>query len=176
MLWHSLRKIPDKINERIVNLSRPFSIRISNHVHTRTVFATFCIAIVVVLGTITALFGASNIASYANSVRGFGAQIYWDQGCTNRTLSFDWGSIEPGLNKTLTVYIRNEGDSAACLSMATSNWAPSAALSYMTLNWNYSGQILNVDQVIPLELILAVSLTISGITHFSFDTTIATTS
>jgi hypothetical protein len=108
-------------------------------------------------------------------VVGFGAEIYWDQDCTNRTLSFDWGSIEPGSNKTFTVYIGNEGDSAACLSMATSNWAPSAALSYMTLNWNYSGQILSVGQVIPLELILAVSPSVTGITHFSFDITIATT-
>jgi hypothetical protein len=128
---------------------------------------------VVILGTITGLFNASKTV-HANVV-GFGAEIYWDQGCTNRTFSFDWGSIEPGSNKTFTVYIGNEGDSAACLSMATSNWAPSAALSYMTLNWNYSGQILSVCQVIPLELILAVSPSVTGITHFSFDITIATT-
>jgi hypothetical protein len=131
------------------------------------------IVMVVILGTITGLFNASKTV-HANVV-GFGAEIYWDQGCTNRTLSFDWGSIEPGSNKTFTVYIGNEGDSAACLSMATSNWAPSAALSYMTLNWNYSGQILSVCQVIPLELILAVSPSVTGITHFSFDITIATT-
>jgi hypothetical protein len=153
-----------------------FSIRVGNHVHRGAIFATMCIVMVVILGIITGLFDASKSASYASSVRGFGAEIYWDQGCTNRTLSFDWGPIEPGLNKTLTVYIRNEGDSATCLSMATSNWTPSAALSFMTLNWNYSGRILSVDQVIPLELTLAISLTISGITNFSFETTIATTS
>ena len=153
-----------------------FSIRTGNPLHRKAIFAAICIVMVVFLGIITGLFDASKSASYADSVRGFGAEIYWDQGCTNRTFSFDWGSIEPGLNKTLTVYIRNEGDSATCLSMATSNWTPSAALSLMTLNWNYSGQILSVDQVIPLELILAVSPTMSGITHFSFDTTIATTS
>ncbi len=150
-----------------------FSIRIGNHVHKRAIFATMCIVMVVILGTIAGLFNASKTV-HANVV-GFGAEIYWDQGCTNRTLSFDWGSIEPGSNKTFAVYIGNEGDSSACLSMATSNWAPSAALSYMTLNWNYSGQILSVGQVIPLELILAVSPSITGITHFSFDITITTT-
>ena len=150
-----------------------FFIRIGNHVHQRAIFATMCIVMVVILGTITGLFNASKTV-HANVV-GFGAEIYWDQGCTNRTLSFDWGSIEPGSNKTFTVYIGNEGDSAACLSMATSNWAPSAALSYMTLNWNYSGQILSACQVISLELILAVSPSVTGITHFSFDITIATT-
>jgi hypothetical protein len=129
---------------------------------------------VLILVTITGLFNASENV-HANVV-GLGAEIYWDQGCINRTLSPDWGSFKPGSNKTLIVYIRNEGDSAAHLSIATSNWAPSAASSYMTLNWNYSGQILSVGQVIPLELNLAVSPNITGITHFSFDTTIATTS
>jgi len=151
-----------------------FSIRIGYHVHRRAIFAIMCIVMVATLGTITGLFNASKTV-HANSVVGFGAEIYWDQDCTNRTLSFDWGSIEPGSNKTFTVYIVNEGDSAACLSMATSNWAPSAAMSYMTLNWNYTGQILSAGQLIPLELMLAVSPSVTGITHFSFDTTIGTT-
>lgn len=150
-----------------------FFIRIGNHVHKRAIFAIMCIVMVVILCTITGLFNASKTV-HANVV-GFGAEIYWDQDCTNRTLSFDWGSIEPGSNKTFAVYIGNEDDSAACLSMATSNWAPSTALSYMTLHWNYSGQILSVGQVIPLELIPTVSPSVTGITHFSFDITIATT-
>ena len=151
----------------------PFSIRIGDHAHKRAILATICIVIVVILGAITGMFDASKTV-HAN-VMGFGAEIYWDQGCTNRTLQFDWGSIEPGSSKTIALYIRNEGDSAAHLSMVTSNWAPPAASSYMTLNWNYSGQILSAGQVIPLELTLAVSPNITGITHFSFDTTIATT-
>jgi hypothetical protein len=133
-----------------------------------------CIVMVVILGGRAGLFDASKTV-HAN-VMGFGAEIYWDQDCKNRTISFDWASIEPGSNNTFTVYVRNEGDSAASLSMTTSNWAPSAAMSYMTLNWNYSGQILSAGKVIPLELTLAVSPTVTGITHFSFDTTIATTS
>ena len=152
-----------------------FSIPIGKHVHRRVIFVIMCSVIAVILGSVTGAFNASKTVQ-ANSVRGSGAEIYWDQGCTNRTLSLDWGTIEIGSNKTFTVYIRNEGDSAVCLSMSTSNWAPSAALSYMTLNWNYSGQILSVGQVIPLELILAVSPSLTGITHFNFDVTVATIS
>jgi hypothetical protein len=148
-------------------------IQISNNVHKRAIFVTLCIVMVVILGARAGLFDASKTV-HAN-VMGFGAEIYWDQGCTNRTLSINWGSIEPGSNQTFTVYIGNEGDSAARLSMTTSNWAPSAAMSHMTLNWNYSGQILSVSQVIPMELILAVSPNVTGITNFSFDVTIATT-
>ncbi len=148
------------------------SIRIGNHVRRRAIFFTMCIVMVVILGNNAGLFNASKTV-HANVVRGYGAQTYWDQGCANRTLSIDWGPMEPGSNKTFAVYIRNEGDSAACLSIATSNWAPSAASSYLTLNWNYSGQILSVGQVILTELILAVSPSVTGIANFSFDTTIA---
>jgi hypothetical protein len=151
-----------------------FSIRIGNHVHARAIFATMCIVMVVIVGTISGLFDSSKTVHA--SVVGSGAEIYWDQDCTNRTLSIAWGSIEPGSNKTFTVYIGNEGDSAAYLSMATSNWTPSTAMSCITLNWNYTGQILTAGQVIPLELILTVSPCETGITHFSFDITIATTS
>ena len=133
-----------------------------------------CFVMAITLGTATGLFNASETV-HANSVRGSGAEIYWDQGCTNRTLSFDWGPIEPGSNTTFTVYIRNEGDSAACLSMKTSNWTPSAASSYITLNWNYSGQTLSVNQTVQVRFTLVVSSSISRITNFSFDTTIDTT-
>lgn len=151
----------------------PFSNRISNNIRKRAIFAIVCSVMVVILGLRAGLFDTSKTV-HANVV-GFGAEIYWDQGCTNRTLSINWGSIEPGSNKAFTVYIGNEGDSAASLSMTTSNWAPSAALNYMTLNWNYFGQILSVSQVIPLEVILAVSPNVTGMTNFSFDITITTT-
>ena len=75
----------------------------------------------------------------------------------------------------MTVYVKNEDDSAVYLWMETSNWNPSASLSYMTLIWTYSGTILNVDEVVPIDLILNVSPTVSGITDFSFDITITTT-
>jgi hypothetical protein len=72
-----------------------------------------------------------------------------------------------------TVYIRNEGNTAATLSMATSNWNPSNASDYMTLNWDYEGQALNANEVIEVKLTLSVSASIVGITSFSFDITIA---
>lgn len=82
------------------------------------------------------------------------------------------GTIDPGSNKTATVYLRNEGKAAATLSEAVQNWNPSTASSYITLNWNYAGQTLRVNQVLPIKLTLVVSPTVSGITNFSFDTMI----
>ena len=174
MFCESLRKIPDKINEGIANLRAPLTIPIGNHVHRKAIFAAICILTIVILGVIIGDFGSSKTIVYASSVKGLGTGIYWDQACTNRTLSLDWGLIEAGSNNTLTVYVKNEGNSAVSLWLGTSNWTPSASLGYMSLNWNYSGQVLSVDQVIPLELTLTVSPTISGITGFSFDTIITT--
>ncbi len=176
MFWESLRKVPDKLNEGIVNLRVPFATPISNHVHRKAILAIICILTIVILGTIIENFSSSRTVVYASSVKGLGAGIYWDQACTNRTLSLDWGLIEAGSNNTLTVYVKNEGNSAVSLWLKTSNWTPSASLGYMSLNWNYSSQVLSVDQVIPVELTLTVYPAISGITGFSFDTIITTTS
>ena len=174
MFWESLRKVPEKINEGIVNLRVPLVIPIGNHAHRKIILAAICLLTIVVFGAVIAAIGSSKTIVYASSVNGLGAGIYWDQACTNRTLSLDWGSIEAGSNNTLTVYVKNEGNSAVSLWLGTSNWTPSASLGYMSLNWNYSGQVLSVNQVIPLELTLTVSPTISGITNFSFDTIITT--
>jgi hypothetical protein len=171
MFWQSLRKVPNKVNERILKSKVSLANRIGNRIHRRVVFATMCIILVVIVGTVI----TSRIVAYAGSIEGVGVEIYWDQGCTDRTLSLDWGLIEPGSNSTVSLYFRNEGDSAVFLWMETSNWKPSASLDYMTLIWTYSGRILNADEVIPIDLILNVSPTVSGIIDFSFDIVITTT-
>ena len=138
--------------------------------------AEICTLAIVVFGIISiGLSGSIKTIVYADSVNGLGVGIYWNQACTNRTLSLNWGPIEAGSNKTLTIYIKNEGNLAALLSLETSNWTPSTSTDYMSLHWNYSGQVLSVSQVIPLELTLTVCPTISGVTDFSFNTVITAT-
>ena len=109
----------------------------------------------------------------AGSVKTIGVGVYWDQAMTNPVSSISWGSIEPGSNVNKTVYIRNEGNAPATLSMTTSNWNPSSASSYMTLSWNYGGQTLAVNEVRQVIFTLAVSSSVTGVTSFSFDITIA---
>ena len=168
MLWNELKNVLNTVNERIVKSKVSFSIRIGNRIHRRVVFASICILLGVILGTIISVIPAA----HADSIKGVGVEIYWDQGCTKRIFSLDWGIIGPGANSTRRVYVRNEGNSAVNLWMETSNWKPSISLSFMTLIWTYSGTILNTDEVIPIDLILNVSPTVSGITDFSFDTII----
>jgi hypothetical protein len=105
----------------------------------------------------------------ANSVQGNGVGIYWDQDCTNKTLSLNWGSTIAGSSRNFTVYVRNEGNSEVLLRISASQWIPSITSSYMSLNWNYTSQVLNINEVIPVELTLRVSPAICDITNFSFD-------
>jgi hypothetical protein len=53
--------------------------------------------------------------------------------------------------------------------MATNNWNPSNAKTYLTLNWNYAGQTLAANQVQQVTLTLTVSSTVTGISNFGFD-------
>ena len=115
---------------------------------------------------------ASKALSNSGSVKGVGVGVYWNQACTNATSSINWGNLDPGSNVNRTIYIRNEGNTAATLSMTTSNWNPATASSYMTLNWNYGGQTLSVNQVVQVKLTLSVPSSVTGITSFSFDITI----
>lgn len=176
MLNESLRKARDKNNKRKVNVGVSLNIPIDNHVYRKAILTATCVLLaIVILGTSIEAFGLSKAFVEASSVKGLGVGICWNQACSNRTFSLDWGLIQAGSNKTLTVYIKNEGNSAVSLWLGTSNWTPSIALDYMSLSWNYSGQALGVGQVIPLELTLTVYPTISGITDFSFNTAIIAT-
>lgn len=104
----------------------------------------------------------------AGTVKAVGVGVYWDSDCTNETGSISWGMLDPGSNKSYTVYIRNEGNTAESLSLNTEDWDPTNAQDYITLSWNYNGTILSPDQVIEVDLTLSVSSSIEGIENFSF--------
>ena len=110
----------------------------------------------------------------ADSVIGIGVGIYWDKDCTNTTRSLNFRIIDANSNNDLTMYVRNEGNSAVSLMLGASNWTPPNASSYMSLSWNYSGQILKTNEVIPIKITLTVSSTICDITDFSLQTIITT--
>jgi len=102
--------------------------------------------------------------------------VYSDAGTTSKLSSIDWGLLEPGDNKNLTSYIKNNDKSPLKLSLATENWNPSNALQYITLSWDYNGQSVNPGEVVKVTFTLVVSTNVSGIADFSFDIIIVGTS
>lgn len=103
------------------------------------------------------------------TVKAVGVGVFWDINCTNPVSFIDWGMVEPGSMNNVTVYVRNEGNVAASISLATENWNPSNAFDYLTLSWNYDGRQLNPLEVVQVTLTLTVSSSVQGITSFSFD-------
>ncbi|MDH5596286.1 MAG: hypothetical protein OEY40_06195 [Candidatus Bathyarchaeota archaeon] len=98
-----------------------------------------------------------------------GVGVYWDSSCSNAVSWLDWGTIEPGSTKNVSIYLRNEGNYAVSLSMFADNWYPSDASSYMALSWDYAGQTVDPQDVVQTTLALSTSSGIEGITDFSFD-------
>ena len=109
------------------------------------------------------------------SVKAVGVGVFQDSACTQALTSVDWGTLEPGTVKNVTIYVKNTGNAPAALSLQTGNWSPTGASSYLTLSWNYNNVALAVNEVRTVKLSLTISASITGITSFSFDITIAAT-
>ena len=144
---------------------------------TKVAFATIILLIYTLTLSVAdyvvrAPFQYNRTISNAGSVVTIGVGIYWDEECTMGVSGIDWGTLEPGSNKTVVVYIRNEGSSSANLTMYTSNWNPSNALDDVVLSWDREGYPVKLGEVVQATFTLSVSADISGITTFSFDITI----
>jgi hypothetical protein len=83
--------------------------------------------------------------------------IYWDSNGANATSSIEWGSLEPGLTKNVTVYIANEGNTKVYLSLNTTNWEPANISRYMNLTWNYNGAAIYPDETIKVTFTLSAA-------------------
>jgi hypothetical protein len=103
------------------------------------------------------------------TVKAVGVGVFWDSNCTSPVSFIDWGMVEPGSMNNVTVYVRNEGNVAASISLTTDNWNPSNASDYLALSWNYDSRQLNPLEVAQVTLTLTVSSSVQGITSFSFD-------
>lgn len=83
--------------------------------------------------------------------------IYQDSNGTNPVSYIDWGSVEPGLTKNMTIYICNEGKGKVNLSLNTTGWNPSNISSYMALTWSYNGSPLFPTEIIQVTFSLSSS-------------------
>jgi hypothetical protein len=103
------------------------------------------------------------------TVKAFGVGVYWDNNCSVAVSSIDWGLVEPGLASDVTFYIRNEGNFAVTLFLGAENWTPENASDYLTLDWDYAGQIIGPGETVQVTLSLLASPDIEDVTDFGFD-------
>lgn len=107
------------------------------------------------------------------TVKTVGVGVYWDSSCSSAVSFVDWGTVEPGSTKNVTIYVRNEGNDAVNLFMFADNWNPSDASNYMALSWDYANQTIDPQEVVQTTLTLSTSSSMEGITDFSFDIVIS---
>ena len=122
-----------------------------------------------ITGQVMSTIQANRTISNAGAVKAIGVGVYWNSNGTNMVTSINWGTLEPDSSTNRTCYIQNVGNSPSTLSMNTSNWNPTNASNYISLNWDYSGQLVNPDELIPVIFTLSISDSVEGITSFSFD-------
>jgi len=131
--------------------------------------AGILVALVLLDGTVMGTLLGQVTLPNLGTVKAMGVGVYWDIGCSNTVTSVNWGTVAPGSMNDVTVYIKNEGNAAETLSSTAENWSPPTASIYMSLTWDYAGQVIGVGEVVQVTLSLTVSDTIEGITSFSFD-------
>lgn len=95
--------------------------------------------------------------------------IYSDYDCAVSISNVDWGEIEIGGKKNIVIYIKNNGVVDTVASLAFENWNPLNADDYMTLSWDYDGQIISPGKVVEVELSLVISSECPLINDFGFD-------
>ena len=103
--------------------------------------------------------------------------IYQDVNCTISLSYIDWGSLEPGMARNVTMYIRNEGTGGTSLSLSTTSWQPANISSYMNLTWTYGGRAMPPHEIVKVILTLwsssspkfAEYLIAYNVRDFSFD-------
>ena len=163
------RKILQDYNGKTAN------IRIaSKPTRKKAVIITCALSTMILIGTVGNLIPKPNVVQAAN-IEGIGVGIYWNQNCTNKTLTLNWGNITPNSENTLELFIRNKGNLKASLYLTTTEWIPQAASNYIQLEWNYSNQILSPGQIIPISLTLTVSPETGGVSDFTYNTIITAT-
>jgi|GEM_PF-2290816 len=136
----------------------------SRKFRSAAVSVLFIVCLAVILLTLF-----STRAVNAGAVEAIGVGVYWDSSCNNAVSAIDWGVLNPGGMRTVTVYVRNEEIENVMLSIRTDNWNPSNAVNFMTLSWDYAGTLIAPGETVKTKLTLLISPGIRGITSFRFD-------
>lgn len=102
-------------------------------------------------------------------VKVLGVEAYWDPECTSVVTEIDWGTLEPADVASKVLYVRNTGNAVVALSMATENWTPAEAGTYISVAWDAEGSTLNIGASMAVSITLSVSAEISGISDFSLE-------
>ena len=120
------------------------------------------------------LMGTQQIANRAEMVT-IDIGVFWDVTCTQKCDFIDWGSLNPGENKTITVWVKNTGGGPITGSFNTSQWVPPLAGDYISLAWDFGDRPLEPGRVRETHLTIMVARDIHDVEEFYFLITVTGT-
>lgn len=109
------------------------------------------------------------------TINAIGIGVFTDNACTQPLNSINWGNRNPGEAVGVQAYVKNIQTVNVTLALSTGNWNPAFASQYITLTWNYSGQVLVSNQVFHVQFQLSIASNIQGVSNYSFDININAT-
>jgi len=99
--------------------------------------------------------------------------VYWDANCSTPVYSVDWGNVTVGGTKTITMYVRNEGNETFVLSVEAENWQAGNTSNVAT--FSSEEPKIGPGQTVQVNPSLTVFSNASGVSTFSFDIVFAET-
>ena len=125
------------------------------------------------LGLLTGLVLAPMITQYrvsnVSAIKTLGVGVYYDQNCTMRVASIDWGILEPASSTTKTLYVKSLSNVAVTLYVYPDNWSPPECEQYMALSAVPNNATMQPNEVLEVSLTLSIAQNVTGITTFSFE-------
>lgn len=103
------------------------------------------------------------------SLKLIGVSVYSDVNGLEPVIDLYWGSVEPNQTVTLTVYVKNDGNTPITLIIYADNWQPLTAQNYLTFSTDYANQTIYPANLLQINFHLHIDPNIIGITTFSFD-------
>ena len=95
--------------------------------------------------------------------------VFWDRNCTQRVSSIDWGTLAPGMTKSVSVYVQSKSNETCILILMPTGWNPPAVANYLELSQNYENKKIQPSEVVKVALSLTVSASVAGVTNFAFN-------
>ena len=113
------------------------------------------------------LLSTNQTLSASGTIAGINLGVYSDAACTVPITTVSWGTLSPGTQVTQTIYVKNTGNIAENLTMATNTWTPSNAGTYLTITWSPTLSTLTAGQSTLATLTLTALSGASALTTFS---------
>jgi hypothetical protein len=109
------------------------------------------------------------------TVQTVNATIYETGECLHGLTSIDWGIVGAGSSTSVTVYVRNTGNTDVRVFLATDHWYPEYAQTYIYVDWDGPSGKIKSGQVVPMTLTLTVSDDVQNVSCFTFDVVVTST-